>query len=48
MVIEGNRDEAEKCFQLSKSYFDQGNKEKALKFIGKAQKLYPTEEYKGK
>lgn len=48
MVIEGNKDEAEKCFELSHKYFEQGNSEKAVKFAQKAQKLYPCEKFKGK
>ena len=47
MVFEGNKDEADKCFQLSQSYFEQGNREKALKFAQKAQRLYPSQKFKG-
>lgn len=46
MVLEGNKDEAEKCFELSHKYFEQGNREKAVKFSQKAQKLYPCEKFK--
>ncbi|XP_018009018.1 dnaJ homolog subfamily B member 12-like isoform X2 [Hyalella azteca] len=45
MVIEGNKDDAEKCFDLARSYFEQGNLEKAVKFVQKAIKLYPCDRY---
>lgn len=48
MVLEGNKDEAEKCFNLARGYFEQNNTEKALKFVQKAQRLYPCEQYLGK
>ncbi|CAN9510309.1 unnamed protein product [Ophioblennius macclurei] len=41
--MEGNRDEAEKCFNIAAKALDAGDKEKALKFLHKAEKLYPTE-----
>ncbi|KAF2359674.1 protein of unknown function DUF1977 DnaJ-like [Trinorchestia longiramus] len=46
MVIEGNKDEAEKCFDIARGHFEQGNIDKAVKFVQKAQKLYPCERYK--
>ena len=46
--MEANKDEAEKCFGLSQKNFEQGNKEKALKFAQRAQKLYPCTKFKGK
>ncbi|XP_056136166.1 dnaJ homolog subfamily B member 14 [Lampris incognitus] len=41
--MEGNRDEAEKCITIASKALEAGDKEKALKFLNKAEKLYPTE-----
>lgn len=38
-----NKDEADKCLNLAMKYILQGNKEKAEKFVRKAQKLYPSQ-----
>ena len=48
MVHEGNKDEAEKCFGLAQKYFSEGNKEKAIKFTQKAERLFPCQRNKGK
>ncbi|KAL4618183.1 hypothetical protein GN956_G20971 [Arapaima gigas] len=40
--MEGNRDEAEKCIQIASRAMEAGDKEKALRFLSKAEKLYPT------
>ncbi len=45
--MEGNRDEAETCLKLATKAFEDGNKDRALKFLNKAEKLYPTEDAKG-
>lgn len=45
--MEGNRDEAEKCLKLATKALEDGNKDTALKFLNKAEKLYPTEDAKG-
>lgn len=45
--MEGNRDEAEKCINIASKAFEAGDKEKALKFLNKAEKLYPTDRAKG-
>lgn len=45
--MEGNRDEAEKCINIATKAFEVGDKEKALKFLNKAEKLYPTDRAKG-
>ncbi|KAJ4944810.1 hypothetical protein JOQ06_013350 [Pogonophryne albipinna] len=42
MKMEGNRDEAEKCINIATKSISVGDKEKALKFLNKAEKLYPT------
>ncbi|XP_035273363.1 dnaJ homolog subfamily B member 14 [Anguilla anguilla] len=44
--MEGNRDEAEKCINIAIKAAEAGDKEKALKFLNKAEKLYPTEKAK--
>ncbi|XP_078382889.1 dnaJ homolog subfamily B member 14-like [Oculina patagonica] len=40
--MDGNKDEATKCRLLAEKYLREGNKERALKFLEKSQKLYPT------
>lgn len=40
--MEGNRDEAEKCIKIATKALEAGDKDKALKFLNKAEKLYPT------
>lgn len=45
--MEGNRDEAEKCINIATKSLEAGDKEKALKFLNKAEKLYPTDRAKG-
>lgn len=48
MKMEGNRDEAEKCINIATKAVSAGDKEKALKFLIKAEKLYPTDRAKGR
>ncbi|XP_045597886.2 dnaJ homolog subfamily B member 14 isoform X1 [Procambarus clarkii] len=43
MVHDGNKDEAEKCFNLAQKYFQEGNREKAIRFTQKAERLYPSQ-----
>lgn len=45
--MEGNRDEAEKCINIATKSLEAGDKEKALRFLNKAEKLYPTDKAKG-
>lgn len=45
--MEGNRDEAEKCIGIARQALEDGNRDRALRFLGKAQKLYPTETARG-
>lgn len=45
--MEGNRDEAEKCIGIAREALEAGNRDRALRFLGKAQKLYPTETARG-
>ena len=47
MVHDGNKDEAEKCFNLAQKYFKEGNREKAARFAQKAEKLYPSQKSQG-
>ncbi|KAF7660426.1 hypothetical protein LDENG_00281970 [Lucifuga dentata] len=44
--MEGNRDEAEKCINIASKALEAGDKDKALKFLNKAEKLYPTDRAK--
>ncbi|XP_069024185.1 tetratricopeptide repeat protein 39B-like [Embiotoca jacksoni] len=44
--MEGNRDEAEKCINIATRAVEAGDKEKARKFLVKAEKLYPTDRAK--
>lgn len=46
--MEGNRDEAEKCINIATKALEAGDKEKALRFLNKAEKLYPTDRAKSK
>lgn len=46
--MEGNRDEAEKCIHIATKSLEAGDKEKALRFLNKAEKLYPTDKAKSK
>lgn len=46
--MEGNRDEAEKCINIATKALQAGDKEKASKYLIKAEKLYPTDRAKGK
>ena len=40
--MESNRDEADKCLELALKFIREGNKEKAEKFVLKAEKLFPS------
>jgi len=44
--MEGNKDEADRCLDYAEKFAEQGLREKAEKFILKAEKLYPTERAK--
>lgn len=45
--MEGNKDEAKRCVELGENYIAEGKYDKAEKFLGKAQKLFPTEKAEG-
>ncbi|XP_013398419.1 dnaJ homolog subfamily B member 12 [Lingula anatina] len=44
--MEGNKDESVKCILIARKYIKTGEKEKAVKFLNKAERLYPSEEAK--
>nr|XP_020447535.1 dnaJ homolog subfamily B member 14 [Monopterus albus] len=44
--MEGNRDEAENCIKIATKALEAGDKEKAVRFLNKAEKLYPTDKAK--
>lgn len=46
--MEVNKDEAERCIDLAEKYIKEKNREKAEKFLYKAEKLFPTQKAKGK
>lgn len=46
--MEVNKDEAEHCIQLAEKYMKEKNRDKAEKFLHKAEKLFPTQKAKGK
>lgn len=46
-MMEVNKDEAERCIELAEKYIKEKNREKAEKFLHKAEKLFPTQKAKG-
>ncbi|XP_046393164.1 dnaJ homolog subfamily B member 12 [Ischnura elegans] len=45
-MMEGNKDEAERCIELAERSIFEGRPEKAERFLLKAEKLYPTQKAK--
>ena len=45
--MEGNKDEALKCCHLAEKLLGTGHKEKAIKFLNKSIKLFPTKRAEG-
>ena len=45
--MDGNKDEADRCIQIALRCVQAGDREKARKFLNKAEKLFPTERAKG-
>lgn len=45
--MDGNKDEADRCIQIALKYIQTGDKEKAKKFLNKAERLFPSERAKG-
>lgn len=46
--MDGNKDEADRCIEIAVKYIEEGNGEKAKKFLQKAERLFPTDKAKGK
>lgn len=46
-TMEGNKDEAARCIELAEKYIKEKNRDKAERFLHKAEKLYPTQKAKG-
>ncbi|XP_054707142.1 dnaJ homolog subfamily B member 14-like [Uloborus diversus] len=44
--MDGNKDESERCIQLAQKYINEADRSKALKFLYKAEKLYPSQRAK--
>lgn len=42
-----NKDEAVRCVELAEKYIKEKNREKAEKFLHKAEKLFPSQKAKG-
>lgn len=47
-MMEGNKDEAERCIEFAERFILEGKKDKAEKFLLKAERLFPTQKAKGK
>ena len=45
--MDGNKDESEKCVRIAEKYIRGGDRDKAVKFLQKAERLYPSERAKG-
>ena len=45
--MDGNKDDAMKCRRLAEKYLQEGNTEKARKFLEKSHRLYPSKEVEG-
>jgi hypothetical protein len=43
-----NKDEAERCIEYAERFILDGEKDKAEKFLRKAERLFPTQKAKGK
>lgn len=46
--MEGNKDEADRCMEIAKKYIEEGNGDKAKKFLQKAERLFPTDKAKSR
>ena len=45
--MDGNKDEGEKCLRIAEKYIRAGDRDKAVKFLQKAERLYPSARAKG-
>lgn len=43
----GHKEEAEKCFEIAENALTEGNVERAIKFLEKAERLHSTTKAKG-
>ncbi|GBN22581.1 DnaJ subfamily B member 14 [Araneus ventricosus] len=44
--MDGNKDESEHCISIAQKYINEGDRAKALKFLYKAERLYPSQRAK--
>ena len=45
--MDGNKDEADRCIQIALRCIQAGDREKARKFLNKAERLYPSDRVRG-
>lgn len=45
--MDGNKDESDRCFAIAQRCVAAGNYEKAIKFLNKAERLYPSKKAQG-
>jgi len=45
--MDSNRDESERCIELAKNFIKSNEYQKALKYLIKAEKLFPSKQAKG-
>ena len=45
--MEGNKDESLKCINIARRCIEAGHYDKAVKFLNKAERLYPSKSAKG-
>lgn len=45
--MDGNKDESDRCIQLAEEHINDGLRDKALKYLEKAERLYPSQRAKG-
>lgn len=45
--MDSNKDEALRCIEVAQKYIKEKNKEKAHKFLNKAERLFPTQQAQG-
>jgi len=45
--MDGNKDESERCFAIAQRCIAAGHTEKAIKFLRKAERLYPSKKAQG-
>ena len=45
--MDGNKDESDRCFAIAHRCLSSGDLEKAVKFLRKAERLYPSKKAQG-